>query len=215
MKIRSLLLSLVLLAAANHAVAQSGNAASETPLAETAAITAPPLPVRELGSSDAPVRIDLYMTFSCGDCAEWYLSVLPELKRDYIDPGRVRLVFHDVVTVPAQPSVRSAMIGLCAAPGRFFDVAEAFAGGLRAASEDVEMVAPWYENATAASGLTPEEMEDCANSEPIYEQVRAQMQDPVVATLKQLPGVLVNGELLETSDIERVRAAIIFVLPAA
>lgn len=223
MKIPTLVFALILAAAANPAAAQSdtaapeANAASATPaeadspgaISEDAApVVVPPLPVRELGRPDAPVRIDLYMSFACETCSDWYLNVLPELKRDYIDPGQVRLVFHDVATEPAQPSVRSAMIGLCAAPGRFFDVAQAFASGQRAASQDVDLVPAWYDNAIAASGLTTEEMDACSNSEPIYEQVRAQMQDPVVATLTTLPGVVVNERLLPETSLASTTIAI-------
>lgn len=223
MKIPTLVFALILAAAANPAAAQSDTAAPEATIApatpaeadsqdatseDAAPVVAPPLPVRELGSPDAPVRIDLYMSFACETCSDWYLNVLPALKRDFIDRGQVRLVFHDVATEPAQPSVRSAMIGLCAAPGRFFDVAQAFASGQRAASQDVEMVAPWYDNAIAASGLTAEEMEACSNSEPVYEQVRAQMQDPVVATLTTLPGVVVNDRLLPETSLATTTIAI-------
>ena len=47
-----------------------------------------------LGSEDAPVTLVEYADLQCPYCARWATDVLPVLVRDYVRPGRVRLVFQ-------------------------------------------------------------------------------------------------------------------------
>ncbi len=49
-----------------------------------------------LGSANAPVTLDLYQNFICPHCKDFALEALPSLIADYVQSGRVRLVFHDV-----------------------------------------------------------------------------------------------------------------------
>ena len=204
---------LLALLAAGQALAQTVPPPPETvaPVAETPQ----PLPITEraLGRADAPVRIDVYLSFICVECATWWDTVLPELKGRYIEAGQARLVFHDVAIEPAQHSVRASMIGLCADPARFFDVADAFMGGLAAAREDPTTVPVWYETAIAATGKPAEEIEACLGREAVYEQVRAQNSTPEAAALTGLPGVRVNGRPLPDASLQSIASAVLFAPP--
>src|ERR687895_628759 len=48
-----------------------------------------------LGNADAPVTIVEYFSLGCPHCKNFHETVLPKLKTDYIDTGKVRLVFRD------------------------------------------------------------------------------------------------------------------------
>jgi len=174
----------------------------------TSSAAPPTIPERAVGTAGAPVRMDLYASFASPQWAEWHLATMPPLITEYIETGRVRIVFHDLATVPAYPSVKAAMIGLCTPTDRFLDVIQSFAAGHAAAQDDEAAALRWYEDAKRASGLPPEVIEACSNSEPTYELVRAQMQDPVVQTLTQLPGLLINGIKLDLTDWASIEYAI-------
>ncbi|MBT5241218.1 MAG: DsbA family protein [Rhodospirillaceae bacterium] len=47
------------------------------------------------GDPAAPVTIVEYASLTCSHCASFHNAVLPELKKTYIDTGKVRLVFRD------------------------------------------------------------------------------------------------------------------------
>lgn len=47
------------------------------------------------GDPAAPVTIVEYASLTCSHCASFHNMVLPELKKTYIDTGKVRLVFRD------------------------------------------------------------------------------------------------------------------------
>ena len=54
-----------------------------------------PLEDRMLGKPDAPVMIVEYASMTCGHCAAFHAKTYPELKKRYIDTGKVRFVLRD------------------------------------------------------------------------------------------------------------------------
>jgi protein-disulfide isomerase len=48
-----------------------------------------------LGEADAPVTIVEYFSLGCIHCKHFHDDVLPKLKTEYIDTGKVRLVYRD------------------------------------------------------------------------------------------------------------------------
>ena len=79
---------------------------------------------RVLGNPAAPITIVEYASMTCPHCAHFAKEVLPELKRKWIDTGKVKLVFRDFPL--DQLALRAAMIQRCAPPDRFYAFAETF-----------------------------------------------------------------------------------------
>lgn len=50
---------------------------------------------RSLGDSKAPVVIYEYSSLTCPHCADFHSETLPEIKKEYIDTGKVRYVIRD------------------------------------------------------------------------------------------------------------------------
>ena len=48
-----------------------------------------------IGDSNAPITIIEYASMSCSHCADFHTNTLPELKTEFIDTGKVRMVFRD------------------------------------------------------------------------------------------------------------------------
>jgi protein-disulfide isomerase len=47
-----------------------------------------------LGSSDAPVTIQIFNDLQCSDCREAFLGTIPELTESYARPGEVKLLYR-------------------------------------------------------------------------------------------------------------------------
>jgi len=62
-------------------------------LAGTRAVPAGARP--SLGAADAPVTIVVFSDYQCMFCKAFVVERLPEIKRDFIDTGKVRLVSRD------------------------------------------------------------------------------------------------------------------------
>ena len=48
-----------------------------------------------LGSDTAIVKIKVFSSLTCPHCASFHSKVVPEIKREYIDAGKVQLIFID------------------------------------------------------------------------------------------------------------------------
>ena len=79
---------------------------------------------RILGNPAAPITIVEYASMTCPHCAHFAKEVLPELKRKWIDTGKVKLVLRDFPL--DQLALRAAMIQRCAPPDRFYAFADMF-----------------------------------------------------------------------------------------
>jgi protein-disulfide isomerase len=49
-----------------------------------------------LGPADAPVTVVEYASMTCPHCAAFHAKAMPALKQEYIDKGRIRLIYRDV-----------------------------------------------------------------------------------------------------------------------
>lgn len=79
-----------------------------------------PLPEMTLGRPDAPVTIIKYASLTCPHCRRFHQEVFPELKRTYIDTGKVRFILREF---PIGQSSGNATIALrCAPADKYFDL---------------------------------------------------------------------------------------------
>ncbi|MEO1206950.1 MAG: DsbA family protein [Pseudomonadota bacterium] len=53
------------------------------------------LPDVVLGNEDAAVTVIEYASMSCGHCKRFHETVYPELKKKYIDTGKIRFIFRE------------------------------------------------------------------------------------------------------------------------
>lgn len=112
-----------------------------TPACALARENYPPLPFAAhtaLGSKTAPVVIMEFSDFHCPFCRRHATTVLPQLKREYVDTGRVLYVFRHfpLDTHPEAPAVGAA--AACAGrQGKFWEMHDRlFATAARATATD-------------------------------------------------------------------------------
>lgn len=131
MKFRAALLAAPLL------IAACGNASSEigkegdTPSAvKSEAIGSSDM---VLGAAEAPVTLIEYASVTCPHCATFNEQVMPAIKEKYIDTGKVKLVFREFPTAPANFSLIGSVLARCAAeksgPEAYFLVTDALFRG--------------------------------------------------------------------------------------
>ena len=73
---------------------------------------------RVLGSADAPLTMVEYSSLTCGHCAAFHEETFPEIKKAYVDTGKVRFVFRDFPF--EQRGLTASMLARCVPPARFF-----------------------------------------------------------------------------------------------
>jgi protein-disulfide isomerase len=69
------------------------------------------------GDANAPITMIEYSSLSCPHCARFQKDVLPEIKKDFIDTGKVKLIQRDFPL--NKPAVQAAQLAHCAGPMRY------------------------------------------------------------------------------------------------
>ena len=146
---------------------------------------------RVLGNPDAPVTIVEYASMTCPHCAHFANDVLPEIKKEWIDTGKAKLVLRDFPL--DEPALRAAMIARCAPPNRYYAFADTFF-----AAQEKWVGGRDYREALARlaklGGMGREEFDACLNNAAlenkiVEERLTASQQLEVNST----PTFFVNG----------------------
>jgi protein-disulfide isomerase len=155
---------------------------------------------RVLGSSDAPLTIIEYASITCPHCAAFHAQTFPELKRRYIDTGKVKLVFRELPTGPAPLAMAGFLMARCAPEDKYYDVISllferqvplinAYQAGGPGAREELVRIA-------AAMGISEERFDACIRDDAEIERINQWVDE---ATLRygqmSTPAFVINGEI--------------------
>ena len=71
-----------------------------------------------LGDPNAKVTVIEYASMTCSHCAGFHTTILPELKKLYIDTGKVKLVFRDFPL--DKVALQASLVAECVPADRYF-----------------------------------------------------------------------------------------------
>jgi protein-disulfide isomerase len=183
------------------AQATDGAAAPATPAATR------PVVEMTMGDPNAPITLVEYAMFTCPHCADFVTDVFPKLKAEYIDTGKVRLIFREVYF--NAPSLWAALIARCAPADRYFGVSELLfetqAGWLN--STDGPTIMKNLYGIGRQAGLTDAQMDACREDTAYAEALVADYQKHQAAdAIDATPTFIINGEKLENAPYEAFKA---------
>lgn len=147
--------------------------------------------VRVLGNPAAPVTIYEFSSLGCSHCADFHLNMLPQLKKDYIDTGKVKLVFADF-PIDGR-SMKAAMLARCMPADKYFDFLSVLfkkqlTWGLSFKAE--KLLASYAE----LEGLSKEEANRCMADDDTAKEIMAVRQDALEKLrIQGTPSFLVRG----------------------
>ena len=92
--------------------------------AQEAAAPAPAVEIPDmmLGNPDAPVTVIEYASFTCPHCANFSETVFKDLKRDYIDTGKIKYIHREVFF--DRYGLWATMVARCGGEMRYFGIAD-------------------------------------------------------------------------------------------
>jgi len=97
------------------------SAGGEVSMAEL--MTPGPLGDEVMGSADAPVTIVEYASMTCPHCAHFHQTTYSEMKKKYVDTGKVRFIFREFPL--DQLALAGSALARCAGKDKFFPMIEA------------------------------------------------------------------------------------------
>ena len=162
---------------------------------------------RTIGAADAPVTLVEYAMFTCPHCANFHETVFPRIKENYIDTGKVRLVYREVYF--NRPSLWAAMIARCAPAERYFGIVDVLferQADWAAAENEQEMIGKLFSIGRQA-GLTDDEMNACLQDRALAEGLVADYQAKATADkVEATPTFFINGEMQSNASYEELAA---------
>jgi len=145
-----------------------------------------------LGDADAPVTIIEFSDYQCPFCGRFYAQTLPLLKSQYVDTGKVKMVFRDFPLTQIHPMAMPA--------------AQATECVREEGGDDAfwEMHDVLFENQESLSNANlimwakeiGYDIEDCLNSGKYASEVQNDIKDAVAAGGQGTPYFVINGKPL-------------------
>ncbi len=144
-----------------------------------------------LGKQDAPVVIVEYASMTCPHCASFHNEVLPELKKKYIDTGKVRYVYRDFPLDAV--ALQAAQIAECAGSERYFAVLDLI---FQTQSQWAAAKDPMADLAKSLriGGITEADIKTCLANDKIATAIVAERQAGEKLGVSATPTLFINGE---------------------
>ena len=150
-----------------------------------------------MGKADAKVTVIEYASASCSHCAAFNANVFPAFKAKYIDSGKVKYVFREFITPPAELAAAGFLTARCAGKDKYFSVLD----GVFRSQEEIfrtgDMRSPLVRVAKSA-GMTEEQFMTCVSDEKALKALAARVEkygklDNITGT----PTFIINGKKLD------------------
>lgn len=148
-----------------------------------------------LGSADAKVTVVEYASMTCGHCAHFHNDVFPELRKKYIDTGKVRFIMREFPL--DNLAAAAAMLARCAGDGKTFSMIESlFHTQNEWAFKQGNPVPRLFEIAKQA-GFTQETFDKCLTDQKLLDAINATRQRANEKFgVNSTPSFFVNGKRL-------------------
>lgn len=174
---------------ANEATTAPAAAATE----EAAAGAVPVVAADEmaLGKADAPVTIVEYLSLGCPHCKNFHETILPQLKSEYIDTGKVRLVFRDFPLDGV--ALAAAQLTRCVSPMAYFAMVDTLFA--QQATWHVKDGAPLIATIAKGAGMDQAAFDACLANTALRDKIVASTKEGAdVYKVEATPTFLINGK---------------------
>lgn len=151
-----------------------------------------------IGAEDAPVTIVEYAAFTCPHCAEFNQGSYKKLKSEYIDTGKVRLVYRDFYF--NKYGLWAAMVARCGGPEKFFGIADLLYRDQQnwARGESETDIYDKLMKIGRLSGIPEDKLDACMNDGEKAQALVALFQKNAQADdIRGTPTFLINGKKVE------------------
>lgn len=175
--------------------------------AQVASVPAVTAADRVLGRADAPVTVIEYASFTCPHCADWSTQVLPAFKARWIDTGKVRLVYRDLPTGPADVSILAAKVSRCVAPEQAFAVIDLLFAQ-QGAARTMRWPEAWFLNAVQIGGRPGQQIAQCVEDPATEAALTHDLEGARAAGVTGTPTFFVNGVRVADPTLEGLAAVI-------
>ncbi len=146
-----------------------------------------------LGDEDAPVTIVEFSDYECPFCARFYQQTLLQIKSEYINTGKVKLVYRDFPLSFHQQAIPAAIAANCAGEqGKYYQYHDkVFSNGGAGGKTSAD-----YEKWAQEVGVNVAKWKTCLSDPKQRQEIQKDFTDGQQAGIQGTPGFFVNGQLI-------------------
>lgn len=152
-------------------------------------------PVR--GDPNAPITIIEFSDFQCPFCARFHVQTLPSLLEEYIDVGKVNLVYRDFPIQSIHPNAMPAAVAAeCAnEQGKYLEYHDTLFEKQNSWSGlDSDAVISTFNQYATDIGLEEQQFDSCLESGKYLEEVQGDLRDGRDYSITGTPGFFIGNE---------------------
>ena len=153
----------------------------------------------KLGRDDAPVQMFVFSDYQCPACRVFTTQVEPSLRQEYINTGKVQLVYHDYpLTSMHKWAFLAARAGRCAADqNKFWEFHDHMLTKQDEWAFDRSAPVGTFRTYARELKLDQKEFEQCVNGNKHQDLVTANMALGNQLRVSGTPSIFMNGRLLD------------------
>jgi protein-disulfide isomerase len=173
-------------------------AATPVPAADTAPLqpTGPQdrLAARTKGSSTAPITVYEIADFQCPACRTFWQETMPALEREYVTPGKVRVIFLNLPLQEIHPNAAAAhQFAMCAAEqGKFWRIHDHLFERQETWAR-MDDPSPLFLSMADSAGLARDRLDACLVDESVKTVVLQEREGVMRAGVRSTPSFIIQA----------------------
>ncbi len=156
-----------------------------------------PETIAVMGSPDATVTIVEFTDYQCPFCQRHSLQTLPQIKKEYVDTGKVKYVLKNFPLTQIHPhAISAAEAAECAGEqGKYWEMHEKLFSEQKqwAGSNDASAV---FKSFAKELGLDEKAFDECMTSERYKDKIMADQKEGIAAGVTGTPAFFINGQFI-------------------
>jgi protein-disulfide isomerase len=154
-----------------------------------------------MGSPTAKVKMVEYASASCSHCARFNNEVFPEVKKKYIDTGKVHYTLREFLTPPNQVAAASFLMARCAGKDKYFPALDAVYRNQEEMFRSGDFRGVLLRIAQSM-GMTEDQFDKCVSNEAALKALNARVEKAARdAKISATPTFEINGKKVKEGEI--------------
>lgn len=143
-----------------------------------------------IGTANAPLTMYEYSSLGCPHCADFHLDVVPDLIKEYVNTGLLRIIF---VNFPLdKTSMKAAMLSRCMVYENYLPYIDAMFAAQRSWWSDTNEEQLFRH--AAEHGLSYDEAQSCVNNDKLAQEIIADRLEAIKRlNVKGTPAFYITG----------------------
>jgi protein-disulfide isomerase len=151
-----------------------------------------------VGKSDAPITIIEYSSLTCPHCARFQADIMPQIKKDWVDTGKAKVILRDFVWDPLAQA--AAMLSHCAGE-RYPVFVDTF---FHSQANWIHAAQPLdaLKGIARLGGMPADAVDKCLQDRNLLNEINARKEDAEkVYGIGSTPTFVINGKVVNNTEV--------------